>query len=797
MDRNDLLATTKGLFLRAFSQGVDEWLHRCAVQLSDRAAQSSGEAQRVMLDAGKALRNADRALKQHLSGGMVRLIDRGFETAYNAFRPSFASAAKAPSLSLIDTGAVESELRLDWLATRFRNASEVALRDLNIRIAQLFSQQQIHERENPFRPYMFARCIVSAVDLLELPGDVTAALTEALGVTITDQVVEIYAQLNEALAQRGVDAELRLTIKKQAEPVPAASPGPAPASVAAATPAGATAGPASPDQAVAALLSGQEALSPGALLATQSRLESLLQQVLAAQGQATGSLPVAQAAGTVPVAGRAIQQTLQAVFSGEGVAAGSTLAFRNPAAQLEKLLDSLGAGAADLALPEDGSALPNLIMQHHAELSAVAGGDARQMVIDVVGLLFAYVLRDELLPRTVRVQLARMQFLVLRIGLIEPDLFTRKTHPLRLLINRIAEVALAVDNDMVRSTHVLAEVGRTLNPLLADRGDNPPLITVMLDRFEAWVRSLFSDDAVLAQRALQARHAATQRVAVHLAASDAIRQGMAGLRFMPYVESLLQEAWPRAIEKASRRDHQLAESWLHMVPELIWSIAPKSDAAERKLLLTLIPRLLPMLKAGLVQAGWNAAQLDEMQRWLVDAHKVALRSPEDPVQVPSLDMLRARFAPHFERVFAGGAGQAAIAPAVLQPFLDEALREHGVEVDFVAQAVADIRIGQVIAAASAQQAPLVERTAAVLERVACGVALALAVNGTPAHAILGWVSADKRMLLLHIAGARKPVLMSMETLVQLHEQGQARFAEPSPLFERAIASLLGAAEQAS
>ncbi|SMC18027.1 Protein of unknown function [Andreprevotia lacus DSM 23236] len=787
MNRNDLLSTAKGLFLRSFVQGIDEWLQRCGTELTERAAIESGDAQRVAADAGKALRNADMALKQHLSEGMVRLVERGFETAYDSFRPSFADAAHAPTLSLIDTGAVESEIRLDWLARRFRNAAETEIRDLNIRVAQLFGQDHIHERENPFRPYMFARCIVGAVDLLDQSGDVATVLCEALGTSTTSEVVGIYAQLNDFLAQHGVDADLRLTIKKQAEAVSGAS---------AARGADAAAGPQLHDPATQA---GAETLAPEQMLAAQTRLESLLRLVLSAQGQTLpdamlGSAPAS--AGMLPAAaanlGLTLQQSLRSVFSADAAGvAGNALAQYHPAAQLQSTLDGLLTANAALGVPQGERALDNLLMQHHAQLSAGAAGDVRQRVIDIVGLLYEFILRDELVPLAIRQQLARLQFLALKIGLVEPDLFTRDTHPLRRLINRLASVAIASAGNDEAAEWLQREAGLAIEPLLADRGDNPPLVTVMLDRFEADLRHRYKRHAALAIAAVQAQSLAQARSARYQGIRAAIVAGMDGLRFTPYVVELLQETWPAVIELQGRQSPALAEQSLWLVPDLIWSIAPKTDAAERKQLLTLIPNLLPVLKDGLKALGWAQAQLDEMQRWLVEAHKLALHMPETQYTVPSLTMLRDRFAPHYQQLFNGA--------LVVEPeagtqarYLAAALQAAQADVD-VMHVPDEMQIGDVIAASGLAGLPLSERRNAVLARLQPGVALRWQDGAAARRGLLGWLAADQHHALLVWPDDSKPLLLGFDALMQLFAQGKLQFVEPQPLFDRAIASLLDVA----
>jgi hypothetical protein len=78
--------------------------------------------------------------------------------------------------------------------------------DLNIRIAVLFGQDDIRERENPFRPYLITRCIFLAVESLRLTQEMFSILAMQLGETLTVDIPGIYQQTNAELEKHGVHA---------------------------------------------------------------------------------------------------------------------------------------------------------------------------------------------------------------------------------------------------------------------------------------------------------------------------------------------------------------------------------------------------------------------------------------------------------------------------------------------------------------------------------------------------------------------------------------------------------------
>jgi len=93
----------------------------------------------------------------------------------------------------------------------------------------------------------------------------------------------------------------------------------------------------------------------------------------------------------------------------------------------------------DCAAAVSGSV--NIIRDVKAQALAagVSGFDA--MVIDVVEMLFDYILSDKNIPDAMRSLIGRLQIPILKLAVLDRDFFTRKSHPSRLFLNRLAEQA--------------------------------------------------------------------------------------------------------------------------------------------------------------------------------------------------------------------------------------------------------------------------------------------------------------------------------------------------------------------
>jgi hypothetical protein len=130
------------------------------------------------------------------------LLNRSFQTTYNTFRPASILKMQSDSLSLVDSHALENELLLNEITARFRAEAEEQIRDLNIRIALLFSQEKsANER---ILPAIFqSPAHRQRVEKFELDDDISAAVIAQIAEDLTPHIGKIYDAVNNYFAARG------------------------------------------------------------------------------------------------------------------------------------------------------------------------------------------------------------------------------------------------------------------------------------------------------------------------------------------------------------------------------------------------------------------------------------------------------------------------------------------------------------------------------------------------------------------------------------------------------------------
>lgn len=624
MDRDALLRTTRDEFLRAFVLAVDRALPRAAATLLRRAETTlSVTDQRRLLSAHQLFRECETELNKHLRHNLDLLLDRSFQTTYGTFSPALTDSFTPTELTQLDPTVHVDLLRINEVTARFRHAADNPLRDLTIRIARLFDQDRINERDNPFRPFLLSRALASAIDNLGQQADINSTLFDQLADDMRSEITVIYDAVNTLLASHGVAATT----------------------------------------------------------------------------------------------------------------------------------------------------------DHH-----------EQMTIDVVAMLFDFIRRDPQIPVDVRAQLARLQFLVLKIALHDSALLTDKNHPVRLLMNRIGAVSVGLNQTDPLGVHVIAEIRRVVDALLTDQREHADLFPVLLEQFDAFITQALrgSDSPVdLAVVALEKARHRTLRLA-RLKAG--LAEGLDGLNIDPFLDNFLTTTWIRAIERAERHSDTAGLRLRQLVPDLLWSVIPKHLPAQRQQLLGMLPGLVDILRDGMLQAKMSGIERLDVLNWLVEVHSRALRGTVAGGPDLMLDTLQQRFALFTNAPDRGTSTVpiAALEVAGTDPHSDDFLIEALHETN-AALVLLDPMLEQ---DAPESSVDVQEDTNSILARLRSGVAMTIMLGTLPSSGRLHWIDQHTTTLLLQLDDHPAPSMLSVQLFLHLHSLGRAGFSETAPLFERAVHTLI-------
>lgn len=843
MEQKALLAATRLRFLNSFELAIQKTIPKCIEILFVKANESfSSLEQNRLLDARSILVDRGQAIQELMKKNLDNLLERSVHTSYSTYRPSIDT--EMSELTLIDPFAFEGDLKLEEITNRFRSESAEQLRDLNIRIALLFEQDNTSERENPFRPYLLSKCISLSFEELELSLEVTSLLLARFSENFIAQTQPIYRDVNNYLADQGLAAQLQLKIKKS----PLKKNNTSSSSI--------TEGSVEvePENSTFGGVDGSNYVpTPRSQTRNNNPIEQFftgaLKRAANFMGIGGGSQPAEaqmdfqhqsgtssrdiqpQGSFSWVQDGESVGEVLRDFFGGansydqsdlssgnRGTSAGQSFASNS--------LSPQSAGIAGSSLSSDkkfaaqnslsgsintiqkshtpiGSEMinsrgevRNLILEQRSTLNEMASDVQEQMTIDVVAMLFEYILRDHQVPAEVRAQLGRLQFLLLKIALRDNSLLTQKAHPARLLVNRIGSISLGIKANEPSGTLITNEICRIVEVLLADESADLNLFTNLLDEFDGFITKELRAENQKTESVIESVEKARNRTIRFAHTTEKLREALNGLTIDPVLKDFFENAWVYVVEMADGQDHNRAYRYRLMVPDLLWSIVPKAKEEDRQQLLALLPIMLSTLKEGLESIQWDEELTVKLMNWLVNAHTNSLRlsSSSTLENYPSLSTIHNHFNSFFKDVdpvnYSSFKNQSS---SEMRKFLDDAIKDLDIKVQLLDHIYDEELPGN--------DTKLMEERSddadQVLEKLRTGIAIELRLGGEPSEGRLSWIDPALTSLILTLDGQEEPSMVSVRMFRRMIAHGRVRFIEAEPLFERAVQSLLKSADGAN
>lgn len=549
---------------------------------ADRAANNHEQA--LFFDGMRALRNQRpqilRRFHQRLSGFFAAYLE-GQEPQV---RPS------ASELALIGHEEHEERLQLDQLARRCRSRCARELSTLERRLAQLTPRPAAALRQDsPFAPETLAESLRLALAGEPLPLPIRRTLYELVEQQALACLDELYAGLNQLLIDAGIlpklsDQPPRPQPKgdkpRPSRPTPPSSDTPRSREAAA----GSEAWSEEPRN-------ENERLFRGVTQLLSRRHDSPAQAPTQPASAAASERPPANA-GETPPAGTG------ALYSEEELIAALT---RLQQVSVRELGDS--------SLPRQDA--QQLKARLHAELEAACTLPARPQleadaadIIDLVGMLFAFVLDDPTLPDRCKTVLSHLHTPYLKLALRDHQLFTQDIHPARQLLDSMAKAGarFAEDDD---ASGLQAKMQAIVERILRDFDSDSSLFSDLLLEFEEYVRRLQQRVELRERRTLDTARGRDRLHVARQQAAEQIRRVLAGRTVPMPMRELLEKAWSDVLALIHLRQGEDSEEWLlscQAAEQLAWSCTPLGRHGRERMQRERLG-LLERLREGLQQLG--------------------------------------------------------------------------------------------------------------------------------------------------------------------------------------------------
>jgi len=236
-------------------------------------------------------------------------------------------------------------------------------------------------------------------------------------------------------------------------------------------------------------------------------------------------------------------------------------------------------------------------------------------IIDIVSMMFDYILADTSLPDRSKAVIARLQIPIVKVAILDKAFFSRKNHPARALLNELANTTNILDGEYKDSEILFREIERIVGRILNEFDSNMELF-----------RELLAEFADFQAREIQANHQAEQLIldAKHTVAAE-IEKRLLHHKVPAAISRFILGPWKEVMTNVGMRDRCEGIAWSSIstfLDDLIWSVQPKHFNDERRQLTMMIPRMLIVLQEGF--ALLNKDHSHDLPGFLEELQKIHL-----------------------------------------------------------------------------------------------------------------------------------------------------------------------------
>ena len=516
-------------------------------------------------------------------------------------------------LALVEEEQLEADVALENMARRTRGECDTALRLFNHRVEHLYeSRFDVDQQLSPLDPLQVAGCFQANLGHMELNVQDRLVLMKLFERGVLVDLPAIVDEANQSLVRAGVLPDMKKPPVKEGEEPEAAPP------------------------------EAHEDPEPEPTLGENEKepvfgmLQNLLGNMREAGGEGGGpSDALAAKVGPSP-------ENIAVMHNGvpyvNGTPAEPDAVIQVPSQdlnsmlgrlqQLEQQLQATDGKLEELNVKQE---LSGLLEQEYGKESLHALEESDDDAINLVAMLFDFILDDDALPAEVRALIGRLQIPLLKVAIADKSFFNNEDHPARQLLNLLARAGSQWSPEQGLNDELYQSIEQAVHRILNEFDTDSGLFQELLRSMESFLdqqehRRERVEERVREQEEGKARAAeAQQRV------EAIIRKRMAGRDLPEVVVRIIRDAWEQVLYLTWIREGEDSDLWkkrLRMLDALVWSVLPHREEQNLKKLKDLSPKLLSGLKHGLEAVNHDPVEARKLLVGLRDEHRRLLRGLE-------------------------------------------------------------------------------------------------------------------------------------------------------------------------
>lgn len=308
--------------------------------------------------------------------------------------------------------------------------------------------------------------------------------------------------------------------------------------------------------------------------------------------------------------------------------------------QLVKALSTIQVGSEQLPITDNsyfpvsdlrdqlGTALPV-----SGPISSHTIGQVNDDIIDVISMLFDFILDDRNLPDVFKVLLGRLQIPILKVAVIDETFFSKGNHPARKLLNEMSHAGVGWTEDIEGGVFSLKEkVEKIVTKIIDEFDDDVSIFKEALEEFHLFMETHKHRSSLLERRLREAEEGKAKAETAKIRAKDALVKIIGNHQLPKEIHHVIFDAWQNLMLLIYLREGDESDNWhknLQAAEDLMHSlIVPKTRELKDNLKAGIV-NLLETLKSGLDYVGYSEfktqrffQKLEKMHHDVINGKKV-------------------------------------------------------------------------------------------------------------------------------------------------------------------------------
>ena len=170
-------------------------------------------------------------------------------------------------------------------------------------------------------------------------------------------------------------------------------------------------------------------------------------------------------------------------------------------------------------------------------------GEIDHDAINLVAMLFQFILDDRNLAAPMKALIARLQIPIIKVAMLDKSFFSKGGHPARKLLNEIAHASIGwMQPENIERDPLYAKVSTVVNRLLNEFEGDASLFDEILTDFIAFLEVDVRRSGLVAQRTVNAEDGKAKTELARTRVQSALNERVAGKSLPKVVITLLEEA---------------------------------------------------------------------------------------------------------------------------------------------------------------------------------------------------------------------------------------------------------------